>query len=152
MGKKSCTKISNYPTRFSCENFAVEDFVTLFMVETLVDRRIFCLSMASTKLYQLYALLCGGDTIIKFEMGTYFFLQVGEICKSRHSCSSTVPVPVKDRHQQRMYVDLLPSSMSVNEHKYRPAKMRYSYNLYNNNRQTPHRCSCGLLTAKIPQL
>ena len=31
MGTKSCTKILNFSTIFSCENFAVEDFVTLFM-------------------------------------------------------------------------------------------------------------------------
>ena len=29
MGTKSCTKILNFSTRFSCENLAVEDFVTL---------------------------------------------------------------------------------------------------------------------------
>ena len=29
MGTKSCTKILNFSTRFSCENHAVEDFVTL---------------------------------------------------------------------------------------------------------------------------
>ena len=27
MGTKSCTKILNFSTRFSCENLAVEDFV-----------------------------------------------------------------------------------------------------------------------------
>ena len=31
MGTKSCTKILNFSTRFSCENLAVEDFLTLFM-------------------------------------------------------------------------------------------------------------------------
>ena len=31
MGIKSCTKILNFSTRFSCENLAVEDFVTLLM-------------------------------------------------------------------------------------------------------------------------
>ena len=30
----------------------------------------------------------------------YFFLQVGEICKSRQRCSSTVPLPVTHRHQR----------------------------------------------------
>ena len=29
MGTKSCTKILNFSTRFSCENLDVEDFVTL---------------------------------------------------------------------------------------------------------------------------
>ena len=27
MGTKSCTKILNFSTRFSCENIAVEDFI-----------------------------------------------------------------------------------------------------------------------------
>ena len=31
MGTKSCTKILTFSTRFSCEYFAVEDFVTIFM-------------------------------------------------------------------------------------------------------------------------
>ena len=31
MGTKSCTKILNFSTRFSCENLAVEDFVTLLL-------------------------------------------------------------------------------------------------------------------------
>ena len=33
MGTKSCTKILNFRTRFSCENLAVEDFVTLVKVK-----------------------------------------------------------------------------------------------------------------------
>ena len=36
----------------------------------------------------------------RLEMATYFLLQVGEIFKSRQSCSSTVPRPVKHRHQR----------------------------------------------------
>ena len=31
MGTKSCTKILIFSTRLSCENLAVEDFVTLLM-------------------------------------------------------------------------------------------------------------------------
>ena len=31
MGTKSCPKILNFSTRFSCENLDVEDFVTLLM-------------------------------------------------------------------------------------------------------------------------
>ena len=31
MGTKSCTKILNFSTRFSCENLGVEDFVTLLL-------------------------------------------------------------------------------------------------------------------------
>ena len=33
MVTKSCTNIFNFSTRFSCQHFAVEDFVTLFMGE-----------------------------------------------------------------------------------------------------------------------
>ena len=42
MGTKSCTKILNFSTRFSGENLAVEDFVTL-----LIDGEILCLGMIS---------------------------------------------------------------------------------------------------------
>ena len=62
----------------------------------------------------------------RLEMATYFFLQMGGICKNRQICS-TVPLPVKHRHQ-RMYVEVLPSSLSVDEHKHSPARMRYSNN------------------------
>ena len=41
------------------------------------------------------------------EMATYFFLTQDEVCKSKQSCTSTVPQPVKHRHQ-RMYVEVLP--------------------------------------------
>ena len=37
MGTKSCTEISDFSTRFSCENLAVEDFVTLFMGKIAVE-------------------------------------------------------------------------------------------------------------------
>ena len=37
MGTKSCTKMLNFSTRFSCENLAVEDFVIIFMGKNLVD-------------------------------------------------------------------------------------------------------------------
>ena len=36
MGTKSCTKILNFSTRFSCENLAVEDFVTLLYGEKIL--------------------------------------------------------------------------------------------------------------------
>ena len=48
MGTKSCTKILNFSTRFSFENLAVEDFVTLAMGKNLVDGEMFSLGMAST--------------------------------------------------------------------------------------------------------
>ena len=51
MGTKSCTKILNFSTRFSCETFAVEDFVTLLMGKNLVDGEILCLGMISEYLY-----------------------------------------------------------------------------------------------------
>ena len=52
MGTKSCTKILNFSTRFSCENFAVEDFV--LWGKNLVDGEILCLGMISEYLYMLY--------------------------------------------------------------------------------------------------
>ena len=48
----------------------------------------------------VYALLCGGDTKFKLPKagnGNVFF---PEVCKSRQSCSSIVPQPVKHRHQR----------------------------------------------------
>ena len=53
----------------------------------------------------LVMLFYGGEIQIQtMEMATYFLTQ-GEICKSRQSCTSTVPQPVKHRHQ-RMYVEV----------------------------------------------
>ena len=50
MGTKSCTKILNFSTRFSCENLAVEDFVTLLMGKNLVDGEMLCLGIISAYL------------------------------------------------------------------------------------------------------
>ena len=49
MGTKSCTKILNFSTRFSCENLAVEDFVTLWG-KNLVDGEMLCLGIISAYL------------------------------------------------------------------------------------------------------
>ena len=74
MGTKSCTKILIFSTRFSCENLAVEDFVTL-----LVGKKS-CwwgnLMFGHDFGILVYALLCGGDT--KFNLpkagnGNVFF-------------------------------------------------------------------------------
>ena len=54
MGTKSCTKILNFSTRFSCENLAVEDFVTLLMGKNLVDGEMLCLGIISAYLYMLF--------------------------------------------------------------------------------------------------
>ena len=48
MGTKSCTKILNFSTRFSCENLAVEDFVTLLMGKN--DGEMLCLGIISAYL------------------------------------------------------------------------------------------------------
>ena len=75
MGTKSCTKISNFSTRFSCENLAVEDFVTLFMGKKscFVDVEMFCLGMVSTNLYMLfYAGEIQNSNCRRPEMATYF--------------------------------------------------------------------------------
>ena len=75
MGTKSCTKISNFSTRFSCENLAVEDFVKRSLWgKKLVDGEILCLGMISEYLYMLFF---AGDTKFKLEMATYFFLTRG---------------------------------------------------------------------------
>ena len=77
MGTKSCTKILNFSTRFSWENLAVEDFVTLLLWgKNLVDGEILCLGMISDYLYTRYALSCGGDTKFKLPKagnGNVFF-------------------------------------------------------------------------------
>ena len=46
---RSVTKSST--ARFSHENLAVEDFVTLFMGKNLVGEEMFCLGMVSSNLY-----------------------------------------------------------------------------------------------------
>ena len=63
---------------------------------------MFSLGMVSTNLFMLFYV---GDTEFKLPKagnGKVFFLtsQVGEICKSRQRCSSTVPLPVTHRHQR----------------------------------------------------
>ena len=65
---------------------------------------MFCLGMVSTNLFMLfYAGNIQNSNCRRLEMATtYFFLQVGEIC------------------------EVLPSSLSVDEHKHSPARMRYS--------------------------
>ena len=85
---------------------------------------------------------------------TYFFLQVGETCKSRQSCSSTVPLPVKHIHQ-RICGSFTLAIVGGWTQKHSLAIMRYSNNFVHhvqNYRQTPHGCCCGLLTAKTPWL
>ena len=64
MGTKSCTKILNFSTRFSCENLAFEDFVTLFM--------------GKLNWYMLfYAGEIQNSKCRRLEMATYFFLTRG---------------------------------------------------------------------------
>ena len=64
-------------------------------------REMFSLGIVSTILYMLfYAGDIQNSNRRRLEMATYIFLQVGEICKSRQSCSSTVLLPVKHRHQR----------------------------------------------------
>ena len=72
MVTKSSTKILKFSTRFSCQHFAVEDFVTLFM-EKQCGNAMF--GHGFDKL--VLALLCGGDTKFKLEIATYFFLTRG---------------------------------------------------------------------------
>ena len=74
MGTKSCTKILIFSTRFSCENLAVEDFVTLLMGKNLVDGENFMFGMISEYLYMLfYAGEIQNSNCRRLEMATYFF-------------------------------------------------------------------------------
>ena len=80
---------------------AVEDFVKRSLWgKNLVDGEILCLGMISEYLYMLFF---AGDTKFKLPKagnGNVFFPNKRvEVCKSRQSCSSTVPQPVKHRHQ-----------------------------------------------------
>ena len=77
MGTKSCRKILNFSTRFSCEKLAVEDFVTL-LGKNLVDGEMFSLGMVSTNWYMLfYAGEIQNSKCQRLEMATYFFLTRG---------------------------------------------------------------------------
>ena len=79
MGTKSCTKILNFSTRFSCENLDVEDFVTLLMGKNLVDGEILCLGIISAYLYMLFyeGEIQNSNNCRRLEMATYFFLTRG---------------------------------------------------------------------------
>ena len=112
-------------------------------------------------LFYLYAGEIQYSNCLRLEIAPYLFFQMGENCKSRQSCCSVVPLPVKHR-RQHMYVEILPSPLSVDEHKHSPARTCYS-NIFCTLRRelqtdathlnlmssTP---CCGLLTAKIPRL
>ena len=76
------------------------DFLLLSPLNILSVREMFGLGMVSTNLFMFF--YGGGYRIqIALERTRYFFVQVGEICKkSRQRCSSTVPLPVKHRHQR----------------------------------------------------
>ena len=79
MGTKSCTKILNFSTKFSCENLDVEDFVTLLMGKNLVDGEILCLGIISAYLYMLFYAgeIQNSSSCRRLEMATYFFLTRG---------------------------------------------------------------------------
>ena len=78
-GTKSCTKILNFSTRFSCENLDVEDFVTLLMGKNLVDGEILCLGIIPAYLYMLFYAgeIQNSNNCRRLEMATYFFLTRG---------------------------------------------------------------------------
>ena len=99
---KSCTEILKFSTRFSCQHFAVEYFVTLFMGKSLVNGEMLCLGTVSTNLFRLfYAGEIQNLNCRRLEMVTYFFLTRGcEICKRRQSCCSTVSRTLKHRHKR----------------------------------------------------
>ena len=72
MVTKSYTKILNFSTRFSCQHFAVEDFVTL-LGKNIVDGEMSCLGTVSTNLFRLfYAGEIQNLNCRRLEMATYF--------------------------------------------------------------------------------
>ena len=90
MGTKSCTKTFNFSTRFLCEYFPIDDSVTVFMGG--IYGEMFCSGMVPTNLYMLfYAGEVQNSNCPRLEVATDFSQQLGEICKSRQSYSSTVP-------------------------------------------------------------
>ena len=80
----------------------------VLMGKNLVDEEMLCLGMVSTNLFRLfYAGEIQNLNCRRLEMATssgiYIFLHVGEICKRRQSCCSTVPRTVKQRHQRMWF-------------------------------------------------
>ena len=149
MVTKSCTKIFYFSTRFSCQDFAVEDFGTLPMGKNLKDGEMLCLGMVSTNLFRLfYAGEIQNLNCRTLEMATYagiFFFT--------RECTQTPT-----------YVEVLPSFahcrwMNTNTalQKYAsPARIRYSNKVLYTMFRTAHRlCSdvffC-LLAAKLSQI
>ena len=103
MVTKSCTKILNFSTRFSCQHFAVEDLATLFISSmrkcyVWAQFRQTCLG-SSMRAGEIQNLNCRKDG-----NGNVFFLDTGEICKRMQSCcSTTVPRTVLKHRHQRMW-------------------------------------------------
>ena len=80
MGTKPCPKKLFFSTRFSCEYFAAEDFVPIFMGKNLVVWEMFFWVMVSTNLYNMffYAGEIQNSNYRRLEMATtYFFLTSG---------------------------------------------------------------------------
>ena len=79
MVTKSCTKILNFSTKFSCQQLAVEDFVTLLMGKRLIDGERLCLGTVSTNLFRLFYAgeIRNLNRRRRLEMATYFFLTRG---------------------------------------------------------------------------
>ena len=178
----------NFSTRFSCDNVAVEDFVTLYMGKNMVDEEMFYLGMVSTNLCKLFhAGEIQNSNCRRLEMATYFsspggwsnMSPVGAIfvpfpfktgkkllhplppsivervmCKSRQSCSSTIPLPVKHRHQQRTW-RFYPRHcrwMNTSTAPQECAPLIIFVHYVQNFEQAPHRCCYGLLAAIFPRI
>ena len=78
MVTKSCTKFLIFSTKISCQQFAVEDFVTLLMGKSLIDGERLCLGTVLTNLFRLfYAGEIRNLNRRRLEMATYFFLTRG---------------------------------------------------------------------------
>ena len=62
---------------------------------------MFCLGMVSQNLFMFFYVGGIQNSNCTGKDKVFFLTQVGEICKkSRQRCSSTVPLPVKHRHQR----------------------------------------------------
>ena len=108
-----------------------------------------CLGMVSTNLFRLsYAgeiqnLNCraGNGNVPR----SIFFLHVGEICKRRQSCCSTVPrTGSTDTNVCGGFAVV--HALSVDEHKHSPARIRYSNKVLYTMFRTTHRLCTDVLS------
>ena len=155
MVTKSCTKILDFSTRFSCQHFAVEDFVTLFMGKKYCRWGNVVFGHGFDKL--VYALLCGGDT--KFKMATYFFSTRGWDLQEKEKAELLLYSTTNSEAQTPTYVyeEVLPSFthcrwMNTNTARQEYATLIKFCTLCSELHTGFALMFCRLLAAKIPQI